>query len=90
MSPQNSATGTTSRKPAETNSAVAVKLAPEAVAVAIRLIRPLLRALGSPPIANATTRTNGSSVRTAAITRVRRRSSWRRASTRSGRVRRAR
>lgn len=89
MSPQNRATGTTSRKPAETNRAVAAKFAPDAVAVSIRVIRPS-RPDGVPPIANAVTRMNGNAARMPPITRVRRRRSWRAASTRRGRVRRGR
>ncbi len=87
MSPQNSATGTTSRKPAETNSAMAAKFSPEAVAVSIRLIRRPPRS-GSPPIAKAAISTRGSPARTRPVTRVRRRRNCRTASTRSGRVRR--
>ena len=91
MSPQNSATGTTSRKPAETNRQVAAKFAPDAVAVSIRVTRPSApRRPGVPPIAKAAIRMKGSAASTPAITSVRLRFSCRTASTRSGSVRRAR
>lgn len=89
MSPQNSATGITSRKPAETNRFTAAKFAPDAVAVSISVIW-LPRPSGVPPIANAATSTKGSAARIAPMTRVRRRFSCRSSSTRSGSVRRAR
>lgn len=92
MSPQNRATGTTSRKPAETNRQVAAKFAPDAVAVSIRVTRPFPppRLPGPPPTANAIIRMNGSAASTPAITSVRRRRHCRSASTRSGSVRLAR
>lgn len=92
MSPQNSATGTTSRKPADTNRQVAAKFAPEAVAVSMRVIRPSppLRLPGPPPTANAMIRMKGSAASTPPITSVRRRRHCRSASTRSGSVRFAR
>lgn len=74
MSPQNSATGMTSRNPAETNRQVAAKFAADAVAVSIRVIRslPPPRESGVPPIANATIRMNGSAASTPPMSRVRR------------------
>lgn len=74
MSPQNSATGTTSRNPAETNRQVAAKFAADAVAVSISVIRslPPPREPGVPPIAKAAIRTNGSTPSTPPMSRVRR------------------
>ncbi len=93
MSPQNNATGTTSRKPAETNRLTAAKLAAESVATSMRLMREPLRPPpsppGVPPIAKAMIRTNGRAASTPPMSRVRRLRSCRIASTRSGRVRRA-
>lgn len=89
MSPQNSATGMTSRKPADTNRFTAAKFAPDAVAVSISVTCPL-REPGPPPIANATTSTKGSTARIAPMTRVRRRLSCRSSSTRRGSVCRGR
>lgn len=96
MSPQNRATGTTSRKPAETNREVAAKLAADSVATSIRLIRPPPRPpppsspSGVPPIAKATIRMKGRAARIPPMSRVRRRRSCRMASTRRGSVRPAR
>ncbi len=92
MSPQNRATGTTSRKPADTKRQVAAKFAPEAVAVSISVMRlfPPPRLSGPPPTANAMIMMKGSAASTPPITRVRRLRHCRSASTRSGSVRLAR
>lgn len=96
MSPQNRATGTTSRKPAETKRQVAAKFAADSVATSMRLIRepppppPPSPPPGVPPTAKAMIRTNGSAASTPNISRVRRLRSCLIASTRNGRVRRER
>lgn len=97
MSPQNRATGTTSRNPAETNSEVAAKFAADSVATSIRLIRPPpppppppSSPSGVPPIAKAMIRMKGRAASTPPISRVRRLRNCRMASTRRGSVRRAR
>ena len=89
MSPQNSATGMTSRKPAATNRFTAAKFAPDAVAVSIRLTR-VLPSPGVPPTWKAISSTSGRANRMPPMTIVRRRFSCRTSSTRRGRVRPAR
>lgn len=88
MSPQNSATGMTSRKPVPMKSMVVAKLGPEAVASSMKVVRSAR--LGVPPIWKASRMTNGIAASTPPMIIVRRRRSWRIASTRSGRVRPAR
>ncbi|MDH6616964.1 hypothetical protein M2163_004072 [Streptomyces sp. SAI-135] len=89
MSPQNSATGTTSRKPALAKRFTAAKFAPDTVAVSIRLTR-VLPEPGPPPTWKAISRTKGRATRMPNMTRVRRRFNCRTSSTRTGSVRPAR
>jgi hypothetical protein len=86
VSPQNSATTTTSRKPAETNRLNAAKLRPPWVATVTSPVVPL-PAEGGPLSSNAATRIQGSASSTAKATMVRQRRSWRTNSTRNGSVR---
>lgn len=85
MSPQNSATGMTSRKPVPMKSMVVAKLSPEEVASSMKLVRSSRP--GAPPIQIAPSTINGMAASTPPTTMVRRRRSWRTASTRRGRVR---
>ncbi len=87
VSPQNRATATTSRKPAEAKKLNAAKFSPPVVARSTRPGVPV--GCCGPPSSNAPTRTQGSTSRMRNATMVRLRRSWRITSTRSGRVRRA-
>jgi hypothetical protein len=84
VSPQNSATTTTSRKPAEKARQVSVKLSPPEVARSTRLPNapPLLSSLELPfpPNSNATSTINGSNTMKPRANWVRRRDACRRIS----------
>jgi hypothetical protein len=88
VSPQNSATITTSRKPAEAKIVKMVKFTAPEVARSTRSVWPGWASLG-PASANAPTRISGSTTRKPSANAVRRRLACRTASTRSGSARRA-
>jgi hypothetical protein len=86
VSPKKSATGTESRNPLAMKSTAKAKLTPEEVAAWISDGLPS-RPDGVPPTASAAQTITGRATITPNTTKVRRRDSCRRASTRNGRVR---